>query len=39
MERHRQNEREHVTPALGWRRRVRRVEALDRLGREIGLGQ
>ena len=39
MERHRQNEREHVTPALGRRRRIRRVEALNRLGREIGLGQ
>jgi hypothetical protein len=28
-----------VAPALGRRRRVGRVKALDRFGREIGLGQ
>jgi hypothetical protein len=28
-----------VEPALGTRRRLGRVEALDRFGREIGLGQ
>jgi hypothetical protein len=33
------DERNHVEPALGARRRLGKVEALDRLGDEIGLGQ
>jgi hypothetical protein len=38
MEHNRRDEREHVAPALGRRRGIRQVEALDRLGGEIGLG-
>ena len=38
MEQGRRDEREHVEPALGRRRRLGRVKALDRLGDEIGLG-
>jgi len=33
------DEREHVELALGARRRLGRIKALDRLGDEIGLGQ
>ena len=39
MQHHRSDEREHVEPALGARRRVGHVKALNRFGREIGLGQ
>ncbi len=33
------DEREHVELALGRRRRLGRIKALDRFGNEIGLGQ
>ena len=36
---HRRDEREHVASALGRRRRIGRIKALNRLGDEIGLGQ
>src|SRR3984957_17078370 len=39
MQDRRRNERDHVEPALGARRRLGQVEALDRLGDKVGLGQ
>ena len=38
MQRRRGDERHNVEPALGARRRLGRVEALDRLGDKIRLG-
>src|SRR3984957_14512621 len=35
----RRNERDHVEPALRARRRLGQIEALDRLGGKVGLGQ
>ncbi len=39
MQHGRRDQRDHVEPALGRRRRLGRIKALDRLGDEIGLGQ
>ena len=39
MEQDRGDKRERVAPALGRRRRIGRIQALNRFGREIGLRQ
>ena len=39
MEQDRGDQRERMAPALARRRRFGRIQALDRLGGEIGLGQ